>query len=116
MLRWHNVSNQALLASLVLLQNHDGSGHGWMLSQGRLDLSQFNTIAPHFDLAIETPQYFKRAIGAIASQVSRMVKPRTRQQTKGIGAEFFCGQIRLVQIAPTEAITTNTKFSHNARR
>src|SRR5215470_4933052 len=88
-----------------------------MLGQGDLDLSQFDSQAPHLHLTIDAADELNLPALGIAYKVSRLVHSAAILFTERVGDESLRSQLGPVQIACRKTVTAHIKFSrHPGRR
>src|SRR5205085_10381761 len=93
-----------------IFTDHDYSfSYGRVVFQRRLDLSQFNTISPHFHLAVYTPQELDCTVAPVAGQVSRFIQARSCRIAKRVSDEPLGGQFWSIEIAESQAMTSNVE-------
>ena len=86
-----------------------------MRIQHRLDFAQLDPESAQFDLMINAPQALDRSVWPPPRQIARAIQPgRTIHRDKGVGYEFFCRQLRAVEIAPCQAVAAQVQFARRA--
>src|SRR6266700_3272161 len=91
--------------------HHYCQPHGWMLSQHRFDLTQFDVEATKFHLEVQPAQKLKVAIWQVACPISRLVQPSTILRLKGIGYEgVHCAPL-IAEVSSPNANASYIEFS-----
>jgi len=76
------------------------------------DFAQLDSVAPDFDLEVESPQQFDFAILVVTGQVARSVGARFRSVRgsavrEGMRDELLRGLLGIVQITSSQAVAGN---------
>src|SRR6185436_1343405 len=87
-----------------------------MRGQNRFDFSKFDAIAAQLDLLIDPAQKLQIAVLAVSHQISSAIETIKWTVTKWIGDEFLCRELRLVQVATRQPITSNVHLSGDTDR
>ncbi|KAA8550950.1 hypothetical protein FX984_06374 [Pseudomonas marginalis] len=98
-----------------MLSHHGGFAHIGLLTQARLNLSQFDTEPTHLDLMVDAADVLDHAIRAIARQVACAIKPLAVAR-KRVGHKTFGGQRSPAVIPPGQADTADQQLACNAYR
>src|SRR5579863_896693 len=70
----------------------------------------------HLDLVINTTEELQNSVGAITGQVPCSVEAHPWHTAERIGEKLFSGQGRLLEIPPTQAVSTDIEFTRYANR
>ncbi|SAM35703.1 hypothetical protein BN1864_LIB5394:05750 [Pseudomonas sp. 1 R 17] len=100
---------------LVMLGHHHGFADRTLLTQARLNLSQFDTEPTHLDLMVDAADVLDHAIRAIARQIACAIKPLTVAR-KRIGHKTLGGQRSPAVIPPGQADTADQQLTAGAYR
>ncbi|CRM85251.1 hypothetical protein [Pseudomonas sp. 8 R 14] len=100
---------------LVMLGHHHGFADRTLLTQARLNLSQFDTEPTHLDLMVDAADVLDHAIRAIARQIACAIKPLTVAR-KRVGHKTLGGQRSPAVIPPGQADTADQQLTAGAYR
>ncbi len=87
-----------------------------MLDHRRLDLAQFNTIASHLDLVIETSEEIDVSVGQVPHQVARAIESRAGHGAVRMRDKAFRGRRRIVQVTSAHARASHAQLSGDTLR
>src|SRR5271165_2128689 len=108
-----DVGNQSPFTGPVFPNDHDGTIHKRMSSQGSLDLTQFNAEAPNFYLVVAASEELDVSIRKIARHVTSAIHPGAGVTHEGIGNKTFICARGLLQVSCGDSITRNVELSYN---
>src|SRR5271165_713674 len=111
-----DVGNQSPFTGPVFPNDHDGTIHKRMSSQGSLDLTQFNAEAPNFYLVVAASEELDVSIRKIARHVTSAIHPGAGVTHEGIGNKTFICARGLLQVSCGDSITRNVELSYHADR
>ncbi|KPB91313.1 putative non-ribosomal peptide synthetase [Pseudomonas syringae pv. maculicola] len=104
------VITDQLRASGGFAHQHGGVTNARLSQQAGFDFLRFDAETAQFDLLIETPQIFQRAISRPAHKVTRAVQAFARLAQR-IGDKAFGSQARTVQITTRQADATDAQLT-----
>src|SRR6185312_187632 len=84
-----------------------------MLTEHSFDLAQLDAIAPDLHLLVQPSHKLEVAVGQIARQVSRPIKPRTGRTGEWMGQEALGGQLRSLMVAARQPHASDMRFTDN---
>ncbi|BCL80824.1 hypothetical protein ccbrp13_32890 [Ktedonobacteria bacterium brp13] len=111
-----HVGHQLSLTRSVLAHHRHRLTHGCIPVQHRLDLSQFDTIAPDLHLLVYATQELDLAIGSIAHQVAGAIETIAGLTAKGVRNEALSSQFGSHEVPTSQAHPTNAKLARDTNR
>src|SRR5262249_52171407 len=113
---WNHVSDNSLVSPRTLVNGRGACTHIGMLLQSVLNLSQFDTEAPDFDLYVDAAQKFYLTIRPQTYEVTCLVQPAPRYCREWVWKEDFRGGRRLAGVASAHAAAAHIEFARDAGR
>src|ERR1041384_5271518 len=95
---------------------NNASTHSLMPDHRRLDFAEFNAIAGHLDLVIETTEEIDISVGQVPHQVARAIKPRAGGRAVRKRDKAFRGRRRIVQVTSANARASHAQLSGDTLR
>src|SRR5882724_158096 len=111
-----HVTHQPLFPRYVFTCRHHGLLHGWVLSQNRFDLSQFNAKAANLDLVIYAAEVLYVSVGQETSKIATTIQARTGSGAGWDGNELLVRQFRSIQITACQSSSPDVKFPWDSNR
>ncbi|MCY1181425.1 hypothetical protein D9M73_219260 [compost metagenome] len=110
----HQVSHQ-LLATRPRPGDYRRFANGRMTRQLCLDFTEFDAVATHLHLLVDSPEVFHHTLGPVTRQVAGAVKPFTAPGER-VGDETLGGQPWPLVIPARQARPANQQLAGNANR
>ncbi len=108
------ISDQLLVARLVLARNHGAVPDRRVGAQNRFNFAKLDAVAPQLHLTVRASQAFDGSIGAPSRQIAGAVKSRARNERTGNKA--LRSQLFPVQITARQAVAADVQLPHIAGR
>src|SRR2546421_458683 len=109
------IGDESLLARLLYPCQHDRFSNRRMVEQYTLDLSQLDAETAYLHLMIQTTQELDVPVRQVTAQIACPVQPLARMLCREwIGHELLGCQLRPVQIAARQAVSSDVELARHA--